>query len=313
MVVEGEKSNYINVESGVPQGSVLGPSLFLFYINDMPCGMNSTVRLFADDTIAYLAVTSKTDALNLQSDLNKLGIWEKKWKMEFHPDKCNVLTISKKANPIKFEYKLHGHTLKSVNNAKYLGCTITSDLTWTNHINNICGKANKTLGFLRRNLNIGSTTTKQNAYNSLVRPIVEYASTVWDPYTQKDIHTLEMVQRRGARYVCNKHGNRSSVDNMLNTLEWTSLEQRRKEARLHMLYKIHNKEVEISPVNRLIPPSRLSRNMHSLSFQIPSTNSDYRKFSFFPRTIRDWNALPPDIVAAGSLEIFKKRVSLYNL
>ena len=116
--------------------------------------------------------------------------------MEFHPDKCNVLTISKKANPIKFEYKLHGQTLKSVNNAKYLGRLITSDLRWTNHINSICGKANKTLGFLRRNLNFGSTTTKQNAYNSLVRPIVEYAATVWDPYTQKDIHILEMVQQR---------------------------------------------------------------------------------------------------------------------
>ena len=88
-----------------------------------------------------------------------------KWKMEFHTDKCNVLTISKKINPIKFDYKLHGHTLKPVNNAKYLGCTITctSDLSWTNYIINICEKANKTLGFLRRNLNIGSTTTKQNA------------------------------------------------------------------------------------------------------------------------------------------------------
>ena len=79
-----------------------------------------------------------------------------------------------------------------------------------------------------------------------------------------------------------------------------------------MLYKIYNKEVEISSENRLIPPSRLSRNMHNLWFQIPSTKSDYRKFSFFPRTIRDWNALPPDIAAAESLEIFKKRVSLHN-
>ena len=108
------------------------------------------------------------------------------------------------------------------------------------------------------------------------------------------------------------HGNRSSVDNMLTTLEWTPLEQRRKDARHHILYKIYNKEVAINSENRLIPPSRLSRNMHNLSFQIPSTKSDYRKFSFFPRTIRDWNALPPDIAAAGSLEIFKKRVSLHN-
>jgi hypothetical protein len=98
VVVDGEKSSYIDVDSGVPQGSVLGPSLFLFYINDMLRCLKSTVRLFADDTIAYLAVTSEADAVNLhvQSNLNKLGIWEKKWKMEFHPDKCNVLTISKK-------------------------------------------------------------------------------------------------------------------------------------------------------------------------------------------------------------------------
>ena len=166
--------------------------------------------------------------------------------MEFHPDQCNVLTIGKKANPIKFDYKLHGHTLKPVNNAKYLGCTITSDLSWTNHIKNICGKANETLGFLRRNLNIGSKTTKQNAYNSLARPIVQYAATVWDPYKQKDIHTLDMVQRRGARYVCNQHGNRSSVDNMLTTLEWKPLEQNKEQARLRMLYKIYNKEVELA-------------------------------------------------------------------
>ena len=111
--LDGEKSSYIviiDVDSGVPQGSVLEPSLFLFYINDMPCGLKSTVRLFADDTIAFLAVKSEADAVDLQSDPNKLGIWEKKWKMEFHPDKCNVLTISKNANPIKFDYKLHGKT-----------------------------------------------------------------------------------------------------------------------------------------------------------------------------------------------------------
>jgi hypothetical protein len=198
-----------------------------------------------------------------------------------------------------------------VNNAKYLGCLIASDLRWTNHINSICDKANKTLGFLRRNLNIGSTTTKQNAYNSLVRPIVEYASTVWDPYTQKDIHTLVMVQSKGARYVCNKHGNRSSVDTMLDTLKWKTLQRRRKEARLNMLYKIQNKEVATSTENRLIPPSQYTctRNMHNLSFQIPNSNSDYRKFSFFPHTIRDWNSLQPGIVSAGSHTTFKAKVT----
>jgi hypothetical protein len=123
VVVDGVTSDYISVDSGVPQGSVLGPSLLLFYINDMPQGLKSTVRLFADDTIA------------LQTDLNKLGIWKKKWKMEFHPGKCNVLTISRKPNPIKYNYSLHGRTLESVESAKYLGCLISSDLRWTKHIN----------------------------------------------------------------------------------------------------------------------------------------------------------------------------------
>ena len=135
--------------------------------------------------------------------------------------------------------------------------------------------------------------------------IVEYASTVWDPYTQKEMHTLEMVQRREAIYVCSKHGNRSSVDTMLDTLKWKTLQRRRKEARLNMLYKIQNKEVAISTENRLIPPSRFTRNMHNwLSFQIPNSNCDYKKFSFFPHTIRDWNALQQDIVSTGSLTTF---------
>ena len=89
VVVDGETSNFISVESGVPQGSVMGPSLFLFYINDIPQGLSSTIRLFADDTIVYLTISSDTDAQTLQSDLDKLGIWEQKWKMEFHPGKCN--------------------------------------------------------------------------------------------------------------------------------------------------------------------------------------------------------------------------------
>ena len=226
------------------------------------------------------------------SDLDKQGIWEQKWKMEFHPGKCNVLTISKKANPVKYQYNLHGHILESVNIAKYLGCQITADLRWSDHINNICGKANRTLGFLRRNLNVGSTSVKENAYKTLVRPTLEYASTVWDPYHQKDIQQLEMVQRRGARYVSNRFGNRSSVDNMLATLEWKSLQDRRKDARLGMLYKIVNDKVALDKGDRLVPPLRSTMNMHQLSFQIPSSRSDYIIFSYFTRTIRDWNSLP---------------------
>ena len=127
VVVEGEKSGSINVESGVPQGSVIGPSLFLLYINDMPEGIRSRVRHFADDTIVYLTITSDTDADYLQEDLEKLAEWEGKWKMAFHPDKCNVLTITRKRKPIVREYQLYGHTLEAVTSTKYLGCTISAD------------------------------------------------------------------------------------------------------------------------------------------------------------------------------------------
>ena len=309
VVVDGEESDVGRVESGVPQGSVLGPSLFLFYINDLPENLNSTVRLFADDTIVYLTITSASDGQTLQEDLNKLATWEHLWKMEFHPDKCTVLTVSKKKNPIIFDYTLHNHTLAHEESTKYLGCTITSDLNWGTHVSNICKKANQTLGFLHRNLHISSRSIKERAYKSLVRPQLEYSSTVWDPYQQGHIDMIEKVQRRAARYVMGKYRNRSSVGDMLQQLEWKSLRTRRTEARLCMMYKIVNNKVAIDPANYFTQPIRRSRHMYQHSFAVPSATKDSRKWSFFCNTIRDWNSLPPDIAAAKSLEIFKSQVT----
>jgi len=150
-------------------------------LNDIPTGLDSTIRLFADDTITYLVIKSNSDALTLQRDLDKLAQWEQLWKVAFHPDKCNVLNISRNKTPIKFKYCLHDHVLEYVDKVTYLGVTISDDLKWESHINNISGKANKTLGFLRRNLNIGSTSVKEQAYKSLVRPSLEYGFSVWDP------------------------------------------------------------------------------------------------------------------------------------
>ena len=118
--------------------------------------------------------------------------------MKFHPEKCNVLTISKKRSPSKYNYTLHGHILEHDTSAKYLGCTISSDLKWGKHISTICSIANNTISFLKRNINISNKSIKEKAYVSLVRPTLEYASSVWDPYQQNDIHRLEMVQRRAA-------------------------------------------------------------------------------------------------------------------
>ena len=309
VVLEGTASDSISVDSGVPQGSVLGPTLFLLYINDMPQGLTSNVRLFADDTIAYLTISSKSDTAKLQKDLDSLAIWENKWKMAFNTEKCNVISITRKKTPIKHNYKLHGQTLEAVNSAKYLGVNITSELRWSDHIAKVCNKANGTLGFLKRNLNISATSVKELAYKSLVRPNVEYASSVWDPYHQKDKDRIERVQRRAARYVLHRHGNRWSVSDMLDKLDWKTLQQRRKESRLNLMFKIDQHLVKIDNDKRLTKPTRYTRGASEQTYQIPRSNNDYRKESFFPRTIREWNQLPPDILSSGTLDRFKHHVS----
>ena len=139
----------------------MGPSLFLFYINDLSQGLYSTVCLFVDDTVVYLTVSSDSDCSKLQSDLEKLAKWENNWKMEFHPEKWTVLTVSKKRNPVKWNYTLHGHILAHEMSNKYLGCTISNVLSWSEHINNITNKASHSLGFLHRNLHIKSRKIKE--------------------------------------------------------------------------------------------------------------------------------------------------------
>ena len=224
VVIDGSTSDAFSVDSGVPQGSVLGPGLFLYYINDLQSRLTSTVRLFADDTIAYLTISNNNDAETLQKDLDKLGHWGNEWCMKFHPDKCTVLRVTNKKKIIDAKYQLHGHTLESVTYAKYLCLTFTSKLQWDQHINYITSKANKTRGFLRRNPSI---RIKEQAYFTLARPLVKYASTVWDPYTQTDINKVEAVQRRVARYVANNHRNRSSVSNIIQRIKWRPLADRR--------------------------------------------------------------------------------------
>ena len=172
VVVDGATSSFVPMESGVPQGSVLGPCLFLLYINDLPKGLNSTARLFANDTACQKNINVVADQHDLQRDLEKLADWEERWMMSFHPSKCEALHFGKR---LRTTYHLHGHPLKTPDETKYLGVTISTDLTWKRHIANVVNKANKTLGFLRRNLKVGAISTKQQAYKALVRPQLEYA------------------------------------------------------------------------------------------------------------------------------------------
>ena len=205
----------------------MGPCLFLAYINDLPNSVKSKVRLFADDTIMYLTVKTSTDADILQNDLHALEKWEQDWSMEFNSDKCEVLRITRKRNPVIFPYKLHNKELNVTNAAKYLGVTISKDLNWTPHINNITGKAKNTLRFIKRNIKTSNTKVKEMAYNTYVRPQLEYCSTIWNPWQKTLSQKMESVQRSAARYVCNNYNYTSSVTSMLKSLNWNTLEYRR--------------------------------------------------------------------------------------
>jgi hypothetical protein len=304
VVIDGEASDSVPVTSGVPQGTVLGPSLFLAFINDMPSyTTHSTVRLFADDTIVYLTVSTIDDCIKLQENLTNLAKWEQDWLMEFHPDKCNVLRITKKKSTTNHDYILHGHILKPVPDTKYLGLTISDDLSWTKHIDKTSAKGNQKLGFLKRNLKIKNQDLKAQAYKTLVRPTLEYSSTVWDPYTARSADSLEMVQRRSARWVMNDYFRTSSVTTMLQSLNWRLLALRRADARLTMLYKIKLELVLINPASYF----RLQRN--NFNIQPIHSRTAYYANSFFPRTISNWNELPLDVKAAPTLGSFKTQVS----
>ena len=224
VVVDGEASDWVRVDSGVPQGTVLGPVLFLAFINDLPSAVNANVRLFADDCVLYRPTKSQEDCSLLQQDLANLEQWENKWCMSFNAAKCNAITITRKRQKIVNDYKLHNQTLERVSSATYLGVELSSDLTWSTHINKTCSKANKHLAFIRRNLRINNRTIKETAYKALVRPVPEYCAPVWDPHHKKYTQKLEMVQRRAARFTLNRYHNTSTVTNMLSSLQWEPLQ-----------------------------------------------------------------------------------------
>ena len=215
--------------------------------------------------------------------------------MRFLPVKCNIMQITRKRT-----YNLEGTVLDNVENIKYLGITITNDLKWNTHVSNICTKANRILGFPRRNLSACPQDVKDSAYKGLVRPVLEYGSSVWDPSSILLQEELEKVQKRAARFVTGNYiFETGSMTGILEQLKWESLEKkRRRDSRIIMLYKALKGAASI-PTKDVVPPIRHVRNHHSLAFQTPFANTDIYKCSFFPQTIRDWNSLTDTRLSAA--------------
>ena len=302
--VNGVLSSSRPVVSGVPQGSVLGPVLFLLFINDISNSIRSNLRLFADDCVLYKEVATQQDCQVLQQDLHLLSHWSKTWQLSFNVSKCYHLGITRKKIPIEFNYSLDGKFIARASSTTYLGIFITNNLSWNEHCDNICKKANSTLGLLRRILSGCAPQVKNTAYCTLVRPKLEYASSVWNPHTKSNVDKIEMVQRRAARFVCHDYSRYSHVSTLINALGWESLEQRRLNNQVCMFYKIYSGLVGITLPAEINPVSRVSRYPNCAPFQQLITLNDTYKYSFYPRTIRTWNNIPLPTIP-DSLDKFK--------
>ncbi|XP_072041092.1 uncharacterized protein [Amphiura filiformis] len=184
-------------------------------------------------------------------------------------------------------------------------------MEWDTQISHVTSKASRVLGLMRRNLYNCSEKIKETAYTALVRPHVEYASVVWDPYTKTHTNKLEKIQRNAARFLKNNHERTpGTVTKLLSDLDWQSLQHRRQVARLALLYKINNNLVDIPSDRYLTPATRQGlRHRNNYSFQIPFGRLNIHKN--FNRTIKEWNTLPESITSSPSTETFKTHCTNY--
>lgn len=291
---------------------MLGPVLFLIYINDISDVIDASsigLKLFADDCVLFKRISSSSDQANLQCNLDAVSEWCAKWSMELNCDKSVLLQVTNKKNAFTSSYRLNNHTLKQVDEYKYLGVTITSRLTWSSHINKICASASRKLGFLRHKLKAAPSHVKLLAYNSIVRPQLEYASAAWDPFLKKDIHKLEMVQRKAVRFIFNSYHSRASPSLLMANNNIMTLENRRQVARLRFLFLLNSQQFNVNPGLYIQPRlSRSTRSTHEHNLTPIFARTNLFKHSFFPRTIEQWNRLPVDVFSARDVSDFEKRV-----
>ena len=236
--INGQKSEWQKVTSGIPQGSVLGPLLFLIYINDLPDGITSTIYMYADDTKLYREIKSPDDHQILQNDLSKLCTWSKKWLLKFHPKKCSCLTIGKKLESPSYSYDLSSHIIEQVKSIKDIGVTMDSELSFDEHINIKIDTANKIVGIIRRSYRYLNCESFLPLYKCLVRSHFDYAVSVWDPYKVKHITDIEDVQRRATKLI--PEIKKLCYPERLKKLNLPTLAYRRIRGQMIEVYKIIN-------------------------------------------------------------------------
>ena len=271
---DGSASIALPVKSGVPQGTVLGPLLFLLYVNDLTDHLECRARLYADDCLLYLPISSDSDMHKLQLDLKTLELWQHTWQMEFNPKKCFLMCISTQSHPLHMPYTFCNTILSYVDTHPYLGVTLDSKLRWNQHIHIITSKAMQILGLIKRNFWFCNEEVKCTLYKSLVRPKLEYASAIWDPHYACDVNKLERVQRCAARFCKGDYRWTASVSAMIEDLNWDSLALRRQQTRLTTMYKISHNLIEVDKAKS----EQRTRGTHNFKYFIEHSNKEPIRF-----------------------------------
>ena len=299
--VGGQYSSRRPVTSGVPQGSVLGPILFLMFINDLESGLNSSVFKFADDTKILGTVSTVDDKDILQQDLQLVLDWAKRWQMEFNTSKCKVMHLGRHNN--RFQYFMDGHLLDSVDEEKDLGVQFTADLKPSRQCQIAYSKANKILGMISRTLSYKSRDVMLQLYKSLVRPNLEYCISAWSPYYEKDKQLLERVQHRFTRMIPGKK--QLPYEKRLQIMGLWSLEERRNRADLLEVFKMYKgwSTTNFSSLFSLVDNSRTRG--HSAKIVKSRCRLELRRHFFSQRVIDRWNRLDQSVIDSKTINAFK--------
>ena len=292
------------VTSGIPQGSVLGPILFVIFINDLPEGLKSVCGIFADDTkIHNKCKYHKT----IQSDITKLEAWSETWQLYFNNGKCKCIHYGYNNPKHKYYFNTKDGPIEIVeaNTEKDLGVTFDSSLKFDIHINQAVNKANAVLGLIKRNFTYIDEFVFLKLYKALVRPHLEYGQSVWSPHLKRQSAMIENVQRRATKLV--KSMSNLSYEERLKSLKLPSLKYRRIRGDLITVFNILKQNTDNNDNNCILTLSntKITRG-HELKLYKENSKTNFRKFSFSQRVINHWNGLSTNTVFANNVTIFKK-------
>ena len=302
--IRGVSSCWRDVRSGVPQGSVMGPTLFLVYINDLLDGLNSEGKLFADDAKIYRRIKDIADNEQLQEDLNTLQEWNMKWLLKFNRQKCKVMNFGTK-NP-KFVYSMGDIQLTSTDQERDLGVLIMPNLKSSAQVAKAAATANSVLGCIKKTFTCLSEKTLLPLYKALIRPRMEFAIQAWSPYLRKDILKLEKIQRRATKLIPTL--SHLPYEERLKALNLTTLEQRRTRGDMIETFKILNGYDRVGVNGTFFQLDRKERQTrgHDLKLVKPRHRTHKRNQFFSARVVDMWNTLPEYVIKSKNINMFKR-------